>query len=222
MKLAIKDPGFRHLIIKELSDKEEGLKKINQLKDIGITYICGGYEVGKDGDRHAHFLVYSQFDRRYIEAHKPFSNRFRMPKNKTTKNTKIPADEISSVISYILKNGEAYEYNNDQQYHIISNYEELIDEAIETHKEAQLPATEKLIKYFRHKSDLHIDINEPKSTQYKKLVYALCTYNKDRYKLIDENIIHKQTMTVMNDLFHTHTQDLIYRKLKHKLDPNHY
>lgn len=218
MKPAIPDPAIRHFIIKNLQNKEEGLIKVNQLKDIGITYICGAYEVGKNEDRHAHFLVHSQYDRRYIEAHKPFSNPFRMPKNKQTKQTAIPQREISNVISYILKNGETYEYNNIQQYHIIDNYDQLIEQAGQDHKESLLPATEKLILHFRKNKVAILGDAQHFRDKHKRIVKELLNFSRDKHKLIDPNIIFKQSCTVLNDLEPRDLSKKLWDSIKFKFE----
>ena len=218
MKPAIQDPAIRHLIIKNLENKEEGLLKVKQLKDIGITYICGAYEVGNNNDRHAHFLIHSLYDRRYIEAHKPFSNPFRMPKNKQTKQTAIPPVEISDVISYILKNGESYEYNDNQQYHIIDNYDALQQEAIDQHKEALLPATEKLILHFRYNKIKILGDAQHFRDKHKRIVKELLAFSRNKHKLIDPTIIFKQSCTILNDLEPRMLEQKLWDSIKYKFE----
>lgn len=215
MKQAIPEPALRHLILKKLKNKQDGLDLLNQLED--VTYICGGYETtNKQGKRdlHAHFLVHSKYDRRITNDRKPFDNPLRMPNSETSKSTTIPQEEISKLISYTLKDADPYDYNDNQQYYIINNYTELIEEAIEKRKKhtnngKAKTATQKLLEHFET-----INLTDvPKGfSQYKRIIHKEClNYARKNWKLIDANIILKMTTTVLNH--NIETQNRLEKKI---------
>lgn len=219
MKYAKPDPAFRHLILKDLIDYNDGLNLI--LKMPNIDYICGGYETEtKEGDPclHAHFLVYSQFDTRQIKAQNKaigITNKFRIPHNKETKLTALPADEdIQKVISYILKNGKPYPYNDNQQHYIINNYDAIQSKATDEHvqyidkKGKPLTATEKLIKHFLvNKVDIFfgIEINRFTATR-DRIIDELLSYGRTHYKIVSYHRILEQVQTILNHLPETQTK----------------
>lgn len=220
---ATPNPGFRHLIIKQLKNKEEGLEKVNLLKEIGITYICGGYELGNNKDLHAHFLIHSQYDRRYVGAHCPFENRFTFTKNEHDKTTTIVTDEvdIKKIISYTLKDGNTYEYNDNQQFYDIPNYEELKQQAAEKRKKYVNPdgkpksATQKLIQHFR---DLPYQWPLHMPNKHKAIVSEILKYSRENHKLIDEHIIYKQTCSILNDQNPEYLETVMWDKIKYRFN----
>lgn len=223
MKIAIKDIGFRHLILKGLNDFEDGLDRVKQLSVAGVTYICGAYEtVNKQGniDLHAHFLVHSEYEERYTKVILKQENLkipFRYPKQ-SRKTAKLPEQEdIEKVISYVLKNGEAYDYNDNQQYYVINDYAEKLKEAVEQHevvkKAKAKTATQKLIEYFEeHWTDFKLHDVPQGFSQYKRIIHReCCNYAKKYWKLIDSLVIRKMTTTVL-----LHNEDTS-KKLEQKL-----
>lgn len=208
MKQAIPAPAFRHLILKKLKNYEDGLKLVKSLED--VTYICGGYEtVNKQGrqDLHAHFLIYSKYDRRITNQRKTFKNPLRMPICDETDSTSYPVEILPKLISYILKNGDPYDYNDNQQYYNIPNYTELIEQAVAEHSKhtdaetgKAKTATQKLLEYFDNNKDMFIELDgQPKGfSKYKRIIHDhCCKYAKDNWKLIDANTILKMTSTVL-------------------------
>lgn len=222
MKLVKENPGIRHLKIGNINSKEEGMEVLNYLKEY-VVYIIGGYEQeGKNGNKnlHAHFIIFSKYNSRYILDNKPSTikkNQLRFIKAEDKTDKLYQGEELDKLISYVLKEGNPYPFNDKQDYLQINNIEELLEQAVTKHKDNKETSgtfTNRLLNHFdKNKATIFngIDILGEKG-RYKKMklriIEEVIKFMRADRKLVDTHIYRKAIITVINHLDETHEKHL--------------